>query len=139
LLGQPLVVFADRGHLRAPATCARNPHRPEIPPRWDCAWTTRHNGSVDQLADFAAGPFAVVDFPRAGRRRRVSRHSASASGSTVRRQRSMGELTRARIRQVTDPIDQPGGLLAALCRRGLRRRSDRPGLPAVFEVDRPCP
>ena len=43
-----------------------------------------------------------------------SRPSAAANGSTVRLQRSSGELTMALIGNEADPVDQRPGLLLAL-------------------------
>jgi hypothetical protein len=68
---------------------------------------------VRQVADFAARPFPVVHFgdPLVDERHQAQRFGERLDGASAAQQRRSHHRP---DRQVTDPIDQPCGLLAAL-------------------------
>ena len=111
LLGQPRVVLTDRGdgaglHLGQPL--AAGEHR-----RAGMRLDHRPQRLLDQLAELAAGPFAVVDLgePVVDVDLDAERCGERLDGLPASQQR--GAHHRA-DRQLTDPIDQSRGLLAAL-------------------------
>ncbi|CKT39418.1 Uncharacterised protein [Mycobacterium tuberculosis] len=111
LIGQPPVVFADGCHsasLHLRQTLTAGKHRRagvglDYPPQ----------RLVDQVTDFSASPFAVVDFgePVIDERLQAQRLGQRFDGALTPqhwRRRDRPD------RQVTNSIDQPGGLLAPL-------------------------
>lgn len=111
LCRQPPIVFPDRRHrarlhLRQALTAGE----------YRRAGVGLHHlpqGLAHQLADLAARPFAVVHFgePVVDERRQTQRVGQRLEGAAAAQQRRTDQRA---DRQVTDPVDQAGGLFAAL-------------------------